>query len=73
MPESIALAQLKGLLEHGAQLVYVLPPDGALRHARPGIGSGSLAAILITGASIAVGALTAAVLVRRLRTPAAAT
>jgi hypothetical protein len=38
-----------------------------------GIGSGSLAAILIAGASIAVGALTAAVLVRRLRTPAAAT
>src|ERR671919_1572403 len=36
MPESIALAQLKGLLEHGAQLVYVLPPDGALRRARPG-------------------------------------
>ena len=38
-----------------------------------GIGSGSLAAILIAAASIAVGALTAAVLVRRLRTPAAAT
>jgi hypothetical protein len=38
-----------------------------------GIGSGSLAAILIAGASIAVGALTAAVLVGRLRTPAAAT
>src|SRR5918995_5358299 len=36
MPESIALAQLTGLLEDGAQLVYVLPPDGALRRARPG-------------------------------------
>jgi hypothetical protein len=35
MPESIALAQLTGLLEDGAQLVYVLPPDGALRRARP--------------------------------------
>ena len=38
-----------------------------------GIGSGSLATILIAGASIALGALTAAVLVRRLLTPAAAT
>lgn len=38
-----------------------------------GIGSGSLATILIAGASIAVGAGTAAVLVRRLRTPVAAT
>jgi hypothetical protein len=36
-----------------------------------GIGSGSLATILIAGASIAVGALTAAVLVRRLPTPVA--
>ena len=34
---------------------------------------GSLATILIAGASIAVGAVTAAVLVRRLRTPVAAT
>ena len=38
-----------------------------------GIGSGSLATILIAGASIALGALTAAVLVRRLLTPVAAT
>jgi hypothetical protein len=38
-----------------------------------GIGSGSLATILIAGASIAVGGLTAAVLVRRLRTPLATT
>jgi hypothetical protein len=34
---------------------------------------GSLATILIAGASIALGAVTAAVLVRRLRTPVAAT
>jgi hypothetical protein len=34
-----------------------------------GIGSGSLATILIAGASIGVGALMAAVLMRRLRTP----
>ena len=38
-----------------------------------GIGSGSLATILIAGASIALGALTAAVLVRRILTPVAAT
>jgi len=38
-----------------------------------GIGSGSLATILIAGASIGVGALMAAVLMRRLRTPVAAT
>ena len=38
-----------------------------------GIGSGSLATILIAGASIAVGAVMAAVLVRRLRTPVVAT
>ena len=38
-----------------------------------GIGSGSLATILVAGASIALGALMAAVLVRRLLTPAAAT
>jgi len=38
-----------------------------------GIGSGSLATILIAGASIAVGAVTAAVLLRRLRAPVAAT
>jgi hypothetical protein len=36
MPESIALEQLTVLLEDGAQLVYVLPPDGALRRARAG-------------------------------------
>ena len=38
-----------------------------------GIVSGSRAMILIAGASIAVGAVTAAVLVRRLRMPMAAT
>jgi hypothetical protein len=38
-----------------------------------GIGSGSLATIVIAGASIGVGALIAAVLMRRLRTPVAAT
>ena len=38
-----------------------------------GIASGSLGTILIAGASIAVGAVTAAVLVRRLRMPMAAT
>ena len=38
-----------------------------------GIGWGSLATIPMAGASIAVGAVTAAVLVRRLRTPVAAT
>ena len=38
-----------------------------------GIRLGSLATILIAGASIAVGAVTAAVLVRRLQNPVAAT
>lgn len=46
------------------------PPSTLLRQE---IGSGSLVAILVAGASIAVGALTAAVLVRRLLTPVAAT
>ena len=40
---------------------------------RPGDRLGSLATILIAGASIVVGAVTAAVLVRRVRTPVAAT
>jgi hypothetical protein len=41
--------------------------------ARPGDRLGSLATILITGASIALGAVTAAFLVRRFRTAVAAT
>src|SRR3954449_9289093 len=42
--------------------------DDAIRRARPGDRLESLAKILIAGASIAVGAVTAAFLVRRLRT-----
>jgi hypothetical protein len=47
--------------------------DGPICRARPGDRLGPLATILIAGSSIAVGAVTAAVLVRRLRTPVAAT
>jgi hypothetical protein len=47
--------------------------DGPICRARPGDRLGSLATILIAGASVALGAVTAAVLVRRLRTPVAAT
>ena len=59
-----------GVLAFAAAMVL-----GALVRTAPyavlgqGIGWGSLATILIAGASIAVGAVTAALLVRRLRTP----
>src|SRR4051795_9933538 len=44
-------------------------PHGPIRRARPPDRLRSLAKILIAGGSIAVGAVTAAILVRRLRTP----
>jgi hypothetical protein len=56
-----------------AMVLGALGADGPICRARPGDRLGSLATILIAGASIALGAVTAAVLVRRLQTPVAAT